>query len=183
MYSSSIFKIFCIYFSKRHASCKIYRLFSGHLIRNRAVKLLFVTENVIKVVLYKTVNCPGIVILIIPPHMHVHISPLQTTGPVGMMTIGFEGSQGATVAGMHGIGVNTPRAAAVADATVGLVIVEHIPNVMIFTIGIISAIETTGNPHAKTGFFGITEREDGAVPNEHLHNAPQTAIGIILQNL
>ena len=36
---------------------------------------------------------------------------------------------------MQGIGVSTPRAAAVAAATVGFAIELHIPNGMMFTIG------------------------------------------------
>ena len=44
--------------------------------------------------------------------------------------------QGVVVAGIQGIGVSTPIAAAVADATIGLLGVVHIPKGMIFTIGL-----------------------------------------------
>ena len=50
-------------------------------------------------------------------------------------TVGEPGAHGADVAGIHGMGVNTPRAAAVALATVGLARDEHMPNGRIFTKG------------------------------------------------
>ena len=80
--------------------------------------------------------------------------------------------------GTHGIGVKTPRAAAVAAATVGFESVLHIPNVEIFTIGEKSIIVAIGNPAANTGNFGGTIKDAGAIPNEQLHKAPQIAIGI-----
>jgi hypothetical protein len=52
------------------------------------------------------------------------------------MVLEAPGDQGATVAGIHGIGVNTPKAAAVADATTGLAKELHVPNGIIFTNGI-----------------------------------------------
>jgi uracil phosphoribosyltransferase len=110
--------------------------------------------------------------------MHIQTSPELTTGPVGNTTVGFTGTHGETTIGTHGIGVRTPSFAAVAAATVGLDGVLHIPKVMIFIIGIKSEIETTGIPQAKTGVFGIIVNEEEATPNEHLHNAPQTATGI-----
>jgi hypothetical protein len=45
-----------------------------------------------------------------------------------MRTVGEPGTHGAVVAGMHGMGVKTPRAAAVAEATVGLARDVHIAN-------------------------------------------------------
>jgi hypothetical protein len=44
------------------------------------------------------------------------------------------------VTGIHGIGVNAPMAAAVADATVGLDIDLHIPKGNILVIGIKSVM-------------------------------------------
>lgn len=46
------------------------------------------------------------------------------------MTVGEPGAHGAGQEGTHGIGVNTPNAAEVADATVGFARLLHIPNVM-----------------------------------------------------
>jgi len=52
------------------------------------------------------------------------------------MTVAAPGAQGALVAGMQGIGVSTPDAAAVAEATVGLARDWHMPNGAIFTMGL-----------------------------------------------
>ena len=81
--------------------------------------------------------------------------------------------------GMHGIGVNTPNAAAVAAATAGFVIVMHIPNGFIFSKGTKSLIVAIGNPEIKTLFVGSVQSTDGATPNEHLKQAPQTTTDIL----
>jgi hypothetical protein len=76
--------------------------------------------------------------------------------------------------GIHGIGVkvNTPRAAAVAaavaEATVGLVRVVHIPKGSKLTIGTKSAMVPTGKLAIRTrGDLGITTSDDGEVPQLH----------------
>ena len=93
------------------------------------------------------------------------------------MIVGFVGIQGDTTTGIQGIGVKTPRAAAVADATIGFDKVEHIPNGIMFSIGMKSTVVAAGRPQIRIGNFGGTMRLDGVVPNEHLHIAPQTPIG------
>ena len=57
--------------------------------------------------------------LIEPPHAHVVFALLPSAGkPAGpTLTVDEPGLHGATVTGRHGIGVSTPRAAAVAAAT------------------------------------------------------------------
>ncbi len=115
-----------------------------------------------------------------PPHIHIHLSPPEITGIPPNKQVGLAGIQGATIAGTQGIGVKTPRAAAVAAATVGLERVLHIPNVEIFTIGMKSVIVATDNPAANTGNLGSTANDTGATPNEQEHKAPQTAIGILI---
>ncbi len=60
------------------------------------------------------------------------------------MTVGAPGVQGEAVAGTHGIGVKTPLAAAVADATVGFVGAEHVAKVGMFTMGLWSIIFAAG---------------------------------------
>jgi hypothetical protein len=45
---------------------------------------------------------------------------------------------------MHGMGVSTPRAAAVAEATSGFAIEEHMPKGIIFTIGTWSMMLASG---------------------------------------
>jgi hypothetical protein len=52
-----------------------------------------------------------------------------------MKTAGDPGTQGEAVAGIHGAGVGTPRAAEVAAATTGFDGVVHIPNGIIFFMG------------------------------------------------
>lgn len=63
--------------------------------------------------------CPGIVIEILPPYAHIS---LQLSSKAGILEISSlpPGAHGATIAGIQGIGVKTPIAAAVAEATVGL---------------------------------------------------------------
>ena len=59
-------------------------------------------------------------------------------------TVGAPTIHGEAVAGTHGIGVRTPLAAAVADATVGFVGAEHVPKVGMFTIGLWSIMLAAG---------------------------------------
>ena len=75
------------------------------------------------------------------------------------------GAQGATITGTQGIGVNTPIAAAVADATVGLPRLLHIPNV-IGGFGI-SIMVATGRFEPITVFCDVTISVAGAAPNVH----------------
>ena len=73
--------------------------------------------------------------LITPAQLHMHLDVLSSIGWPPSITVGAPGTQGADVAGMHGIGVNTPIAAAVAAATVGFAGDMHMPNGMMFAIG------------------------------------------------
>ncbi len=95
-----------------------------------------------------------------------------------MSTVGAPGAQGAGVTGTHAIGVNTPEAADVADATSGLVMEEHIPNGGILTMGWLSMIVAAGVP-VRVRFCGKTINEEGAAPKLHCIIAPiQTCIAI-----
>lgn len=82
-----------------------------------------------------TVNSPGSTKVITPAHMHISIDVLSNVGMSPNITVGAPGTQGETVAGMQGIGVRTPMAAAVAAATIGFAGDMHMPNGMIFTSG------------------------------------------------
>jgi hypothetical protein len=64
-----------------------------------------------------TVSWPAMLMEISPSQMHVHMHSLVRAGLPPMVTVGEPGVHGATVLGMHGWGVRTPRAAAVAEAT------------------------------------------------------------------
>jgi hypothetical protein len=97
----------------------------------------------------------------------------ERIGMFDTRTVGFDGVQGDAIAGTHGIGVRTPKAAAVAAATIGLAGFEHSPNGLILAIGMKSIIEATGSPQASTGGpFGMTVSGDGATPKLHLQSAP-----------
>jgi hypothetical protein len=85
-----------------------------------------------------------------------------------MRTVGEPGTHGAVVAGMHGMGVKTPRAAAVAEATVGLARDVHIANGKILTMGLLSMIFAAGGAVlVNVRFSGSTIKALGAVPKLH----------------
>lgn len=72
------------------------------------------------------------------------------------------------------MGVSTPKAAAVAAATVGLAILLHIANGRIFTIGLLSVIVAAGILEHMTFLSGNTIKGVGAAPNGHCSIAPHT---------
>jgi hypothetical protein len=119
-----------------------------------------------------TVICPAMLIEITPPHMHMSTEVLLRAGAPPTITVGEPGAQGAVVTGTQGTGVRTPRAAAVAAATAGLVGVIHMPKGMTFAIGILSMILAAGMPPAVTRFLGNTTRLLGATPKLHVIIAP-----------
>jgi hypothetical protein len=84
--------------------------------------------------------------------------------------------QGPATAGIQGCGVNTPNAAAVAAATCGFAILEHIPQLEILTLGAKSIIVATGFPSAKTKFCEVTLSVAGVVPKGHKILAPAATI-------
>src|ERR1017187_9151298 len=95
------------------------------------------------------------------------------------ITVGAPGTQGAGVFGIHGMGVSTPRAAAVAAATVGLAGDMHMPNGMMFIIGTWSMMLASGTWSVNVLFTGSTTSELGAMPKVHIMLAPmQTCIAI-----
>lgn len=105
---------------------------------------------------------------------------LFKAGKFAKSTVGEPGAHGAAIAGIHGIGVNTPSAAAVAEATVGFANELHIPNGRTFTIGTLSMILAAGIV-LTTLLFGSTIRQDGAAPKLHWSCAPpQTNKPIII---
>jgi hypothetical protein len=66
------------------------------------------------------------------------------------------------------MGVSTPKAAAVAAATVGFAMELHTPNGGIFAIGAKSIIDAARRPPVITGIpLGITISELGATPKLH----------------
>ena len=108
----------------------------------------------------------------------MQVQVLLSAGMPPIMQVADPGVHGEVVTGMQGIGVNTPRAAAVADATVGLAMDMHMPKVGMFAIGIKSMMFAAGEV-ALTRLTGKTLSADGAIPNEHIMTAPEvTCVGI-----
>jgi hypothetical protein len=117
---------------------------------------------------------PGKLMLIIPAHMQVHIDILSSAGILPSITVAAPGVHGAVVAGTHGIGVSTPRAAAVAAATSGFAGLMHIPNGAMFAIGAKSMIVAAGILEQFTIGVGSAVSVDGAMPIVHIIIAPET---------
>jgi len=106
---------------------------------------------------------------------------LFNDGIFAIKTLLEPGAHGATVAGTHGIGVNTPMAAVVAEATTGFDSEEHVPKGGIFTTGILSIILAAGILQVITLFFGNTINEPGAAPKEQDIIAPiHTCCGMVV---
>ena len=99
---------------------------------------------------------------------------LLRAGLLAIITVGEPGTQGAEVTGTQGIGVSTPCAAAVALATVGFAIEEHVPKGKMFFIGTLSMMVAAGKLPTMTLFSGVTNNVDGAAPNEHCNAADIT---------
>jgi len=110
----------------------------------------------------------------------MHLELLLSAGKFPINTVGEPGTHGAVVTGTQGIGVNTPNAAAVALATVGLASELHIPKGRMLTIGLLSIIVAAGRP-VITLLLGNTVNTLGATPNEHWRLAPpQTSCPIVI---
>ena len=107
----------------------------------------------------------------LPPQLHIH---LQLSNKAGRLAIRScpPGAQGAMTTGTQGIGVSTPIAAAVADATVGLAIDWHMPNGMMLTIGLLSIIFAIGLFCTNGRVGSTTMNDDGAIPKLHCNIAP-----------
>lgn len=108
---------------------------------------------------------------ITPPHWHMHVEVLSRAGMPPIITVGEPGVHGAVVTGMQGIGVRTPRAAAVAEATMGLAMDIHMPKGGMFTMGEKSIIVAAG-ALAIVLLMGSTLRVEGAMPKGHIIMAP-----------
>jgi hypothetical protein len=87
---------------------------------------------------------PACVIEIVPAHMQLQVLSEVRAGMPPTDTVEDPGDHGATIAGMHGWGVRTPRAAEVAAATCGFASEVHMPKVAMFVIGTMSWMVATG---------------------------------------
>jgi len=106
-----------------------------------------------------------------PAHMHISFEFESSAGMLPMRTVGAPGAHGAAVAGTQGIGVSTPSAAVVAEATTGFAMDEHMPKGGILAIGAKSMMVAAGVP-VRTWLAGATTRLDGAAPKLHAIIAP-----------
>ncbi len=102
----------------------------------------------------------------------MHLDILFKAGMPPISILGEPGAQGAGMTGTHGIGVNTPIAAAVAAATAGLAIDMHIPKGGMFTNGLLSIILAAATPPV-TLLTGRTFKVEGAIPKLHIIIAPE----------
>src|SRR2546430_816394 len=109
--------------------------------------------------------------LMTPPQVHMQVEVLLRAGMLPSMQVAEPGVQGEVVTGMQGMGVRTPRAAAVAEATVGLAMDMHMPKVRMLVMGMKSMMLAAGAPQL-VRLVGRTTREDGATPKEHIMTAP-----------
>ncbi len=73
--------------------------------------------------------------VMMPSQLHRQVEVDVRTGQFPIVTVGDPGIQGAEVTGIHGCGVNTPMAAAVALATIGFVMLLHIPKDRMLAMG------------------------------------------------
>jgi len=97
---------------------------------------------------------------------------LSSAGIPPFMTVGEPGAQGAIVAGIQGIGVSTPIAAAVAAATWGFAGDIHIAKGMIFTSGAKSMMVAAGISDVVVVGQDVATKVLGAMPKVHMSTAP-----------
>lgn len=121
--------------------------------------------------------------LIQPPQQHMSLLSLLSAGMLPINTVGLPAAQGATVMGMHGMGVSTPKAAAVADATMGLAMLLQTPNGGMLSIGTWSMMLAAGML-TSTLLTGSTCKVEGAAPKVQLSMAlPVTSKGMVKSSL
>jgi len=118
--------------------------------------------------------------LISPAHVHISIDSLSRAGWPPRMTVAAPGVHGPGVTGMQGMGVKTPNAAAVADATSGFAMDMHIPKDGMFVMGTQSMMLASGTCVVFTRCIGRTMKLAGATPKVHIRVAPlQTCCGML----
>src|SRR5689334_17489744 len=96
----------------------------------------------------------------------MHCEESFKAGKLLISTVGHPGAQG-VVAGTQGIGVKTPRAAAVALATVGLANEEHMPKAGMLLIGAKSMMVAASFPPDIVCVCDVTASDAGAAPKLH----------------
>jgi hypothetical protein len=121
---------------------------------------------------------PGIVTVMTPPHAHTQVLGEVSTGRPPISVRVATGIHEPVGFGTHGMGVSTPSAAAVADATVGLASELHIANGGMFASGTMSEIVAAGLPSMITRLVGMTFNVDGAIPKLQVSMAVAVTFGV-----
>jgi hypothetical protein len=116
---------------------------------------------------------PGKPIWITPAQAHISFASLFSAGIFPIRTVGAPVIQGPVGTGTQGMGVSTPRAAAVAAATAGLAMLEHMPKGATLTMGVKSMMVAAGGPPTMVQLAGSTFRVPGAAPKLHCSTAPE----------
>lgn len=111
--------------------------------------------------------CPGNDIDTTPANPHIHMELLFKAGVPPNKTVGDPGVQAAVI-GVHGMGVNTPSAAAVAVATAGFAILVHKTNGVISAKGVADIILLPGARNPMEKLNGSVSRALGATPKLHI---------------
>src|SRR3954464_488652 len=115
----------------------------------------------------------------IPAYAHISLDGLSSAGLPSRRTVMAPTTHGPGMTGTQACGVRTPIAAAVAAATAGLAGLLHIPNGMMFFMGMLSMMFAAGWLLDCTMCSGVTIKVLGAMPIEHFNIAPlQTCSGI-----
>jgi hypothetical protein len=112
-----------------------------------------------------------------PPQAHTTRDVWPWVGILAINRVGLLGTQGAGITGRHGMGTNTPKAAAVAAATMGLAKDMHIPKGGMLAMGFCSIILAAGFLHTITRATGSTTWDAGATPKEHFIMVPKHPTG------
>jgi hypothetical protein len=116
----------------------------------------------------------GTATLMTPPNAQLHVESAVNAGNLATLVFGAPGVHGVDVAGTHGPGVSTPRAAAVSAAVAGLVSDVHRRNGAMFMIGMWSIVFAIGFFSNITRSRGGTISVLGIVPLVHCNAAPMT---------
>ena len=118
-------------------------------------------------------TCPGNEIVTTPPKPQIAIDVLFKAGMPPSIKVGEPGAQ-TDVTGVHGIGVRTPKAAAVAAATAGFAKLMHMPKGITSAKGVAEFIFPAGISLLVVRERGSTSRTLGAIPKLHAQSAVDT---------
>jgi hypothetical protein len=110
------------------------------------------------------------------PIPHTNCELLHRHGLPSISSLGLAGTHVPAGTMVHGWGVKTPSAAAVAEATAGFAIDEHIPKLCTFTLGCMSCMVAAGFPPILHRVCDVTVMSDGFEPKVHETFAPVTTI-------